>query len=106
MSLDIEDARDFMIGIYLLAFGIFGAVTEFWYLSAAGAGISADVLSSGLNEAVFIASFCACCFCSRTGRRQASSRVGRRARATTDCLSKQPRSDVHTQNHRCTDGGD
>ena len=37
MSLDIEDARDFMIGIYLLAFGIFGAVTEFWYLSAAGA---------------------------------------------------------------------
>ena len=26
-----------MIGIYLLAFGIFGAVTEFWYLSAAGA---------------------------------------------------------------------
>ena len=26
-----------MIGIYLLAFGIFGAATEFWYLSAAGA---------------------------------------------------------------------
>ena len=42
-----DNARDFMIGIYLVGFGAFGVVTEFLYLCVAAA--SRRGLLSGLS---------------------------------------------------------